>query len=397
MSTERREPWKYAFQEEVSESIQAYFWSYNLQWLPSEVEFTKSASTDVRLTSYVNDLSPTHTSLYKSLEKIISLSIEPWNDCLIKGQTGWEEPYTRLPNGWAPPGNARKQQGRVPCRIITYSVEWENKAPEWALLFDTGRRARLKMYLDRLADVEAIKQEKPPKDADKRTKIKYKLRLKEAQWKIGWGRNMEGLEPLPEPTPDQWIKAKEYLECPEPGLDAPIVLPKGWEQNVWGLLRQKIRRLLQYKHPEPGSAFSYDQWKHGNHGGKEVVDMVTDRPINPNVTPHRTPHKPYTVCLQDEFRCQGLQVITRIQGISLSPEKPEYAGSTWELAGQKNEHIVAIAMFAYDVHNVTKSHMSFRQETARWRSSLPSRTTSLSRHAELEYVQGTSSSEVQVG
>ena len=56
-------------------------------------------------------------------------------------------------------------------------------------------------------------------------------------------------------------------------------------------------------------------------------------------------------------------MITRIQGISLSPEKPEYAGSTWELAGQKNEHIVAIAMFAYDVHNVTKSHMSFRQET----------------------------------
>jgi hypothetical protein len=60
---------------------------------------------------------------------------------------------------------------------------------------------------------------------------------------------------------------------------------------------------------------------------------------------------------------RSLQVITRIQGISLSPETPEYAGSTWELAGQKNEHIVAIATFAYDVHSVTKSHLSFRQET----------------------------------
>ena len=67
MSTERREPWKYAFQEEVPESIQAYFWSYNLQWLPSEVEFTKSTSTDVRLTSYVNDLS-----------LLIPLSIKVW-------------------------------------------------------------------------------------------------------------------------------------------------------------------------------------------------------------------------------------------------------------------------------------------------------------------------------
>ncbi|KAJ5160179.1 uncharacterized protein N7482_007183 [Penicillium canariense] len=363
MSSGRHEPWHYAFQEEEYESKQAYFWSYNFQWLPSEVEFTKSASTDVRLTSYVNGLSPTHTSLYESLEKIISLSIEPWNDCLIKGQTEWEEPGTRLPNGWAPPGNSRKQRGRVPCRIITYGVEWENEAPEWTPLFETGRRSRLKTYLDKLADVEAIKQEKPPKDADKRTKMEYKLRLKEAQRRLSGLSDMEGLEPLPEPTPDQWIKAKEYLERPEPGLGAPIVLPEGWEQNARLLLSQKIRRLLQYKHPEPGSAFSYDQWKHGTHGGRAVVDMVTDRPINPNATPLRTPHEPYTVCLQDEFQCQGLQVITRIQGVSLSPENPEYAGSTWELAGQKNEHIVAIAILAYDVHNVTKSHMSFRQET----------------------------------
>jgi hypothetical protein len=189
----------------------------------------------------------------------------------------------------------------------------------------------------------AIKQEKPPRDADKRTKIKYRLRLKEAQSKIPGYSDMEGLEPLPEPTPDQWTKAKEYLERPEPGLDAPIVLPEGWEQDAHRLLSQKIHRLLQHKHPEPGSAFSYDQWKHGTHGGRAVIDMVTERPINPNATPPMTPHEPYTVCLQDEFRCERLQVITRIQGISLSPEKPEYAGSTWELAGQKNEHIVAIA------------------------------------------------------
>ena len=104
----------------------------------------------------------------------------------------------------------------MPCRIITYGVEWENEAPEWALLFDTVRRKRLKRYLDRLADIEAIKQEKPPDNADKRTKIKYKLRLKEAQSMIPRDSDMEGLEPLPEPTPDQWIKAKEYLERPEP-------------------------------------------------------------------------------------------------------------------------------------------------------------------------------------
>jgi hypothetical protein len=142
-----------------------------------------------------------------------------------------------------------------------------------------------------------------------------------------------------------------------------IVLPEGWEQNVHGLLSQKIKRPLQYKHPEPGSAFSYGQWKHGNYGGRAVVDMVTDRPINPNATPLRTPHEPYTVCLQDKFRWQGLQVTTHIESILLSPEKPEYTEGTWEPAGQKIEHIVVIVVFAYNVHKVAKSYMSFRQET----------------------------------
>jgi hypothetical protein len=91
--------------------------------------------------------------------------------------------------------------------------------------------------------------------------------------------------------------------------------------------------------------------------------MVADKVIEPGATPPRAPHESYTVCLQDEFRFQGLQVIIRIQSISLSPEQPEYTGGRWELAGQKNEHIVATAMFAYDVHNVTKSDISFPQET----------------------------------
>lgn len=38
-------------------------------------------------------------------------------------------------------------------------------------------------------------------------------------------------------------------------------------------------------------------------------------------------------------------------------------GGMGDLAGQNNEQIVAIAMFAYDVQNVTQSHISFRQET----------------------------------
>ncbi|KAH8900749.1 hypothetical protein GQ53DRAFT_632963 [Thozetella sp. PMI_491] len=363
MGTTRPRPWEHVFEEEDFGNLGAYLWSYKYQWLPSDVQFTKPSGTDMRLTSYVNDLSPAHASLYESLGKLISLSVELWNDCLIRGQTRWDDSWVKLPKGWAPPGNVREQRGRVPCRIITYGLDWENEAPEWAPLFDAVRRSRLGIYLGKQASIEAIKQGKPPKDADRRTKIKYKLRLKEAQWNARGYDDMEDVEPLPEPTPEQWIQAKEYLERPEPGSDVTTALPEEWEQDVGRLLNQKIQRLVHYRHPEPGSAFSYDEWKSGAHGGRAIVDMVTDRPIKPNATPPKTPHEPYIVCLQDRFRSQGLQVIIRIEGISLSPEKPEYVGSAWDLCGQKNEHIVATAMFAYDVQNVTQSHISFRQET----------------------------------
>jgi hypothetical protein len=62
MVARRREPWRYAFEEEAHKRIPEYFWSYKYQWLPSEVEFTKSRGTDVRFASYINNLHPTHTS-----------------------------------------------------------------------------------------------------------------------------------------------------------------------------------------------------------------------------------------------------------------------------------------------------------------------------------------------
>lgn len=66
-----------------------YYWSSNYQWLPCDVKFTKSNSTKVRLTSYINNLHPTHESLYHDIEKLISLSIPLWNDCLVRGHSGF--------------------------------------------------------------------------------------------------------------------------------------------------------------------------------------------------------------------------------------------------------------------------------------------------------------------
>lgn len=50
-------------------------WSRKFQWLPCEVEFTEDAGTDVRISSYINNLHPAHhRAAYAVIEKIIALA-----------------------------------------------------------------------------------------------------------------------------------------------------------------------------------------------------------------------------------------------------------------------------------------------------------------------------------
>ncbi|KAE8349840.1 hypothetical protein BDV28DRAFT_52807 [Aspergillus coremiiformis] len=73
----------------------------------------------------------------------------------------------------------------------------------------------------------------------------------------------------------------------------------------------------------------------------------------------RDEHRP--VDLQKQFSTSGLQVIFKLANIHLTPEKPSYDGGTWHIEGAMNEHIVATALYYYDEHNITPSHLEFRQ------------------------------------
>ena len=86
--------------------------------------------------------------------------------------------------------------------------------------------------------------------------------------------------------------------------------------------------------------------------------MVTERTeCGNNFTLVSRGHKCYKIALQDPFRKQGLQIIVKIDGIELTPEKPAYSGGGWQLGGQMNEHIVAVAMYSHDVQNVTETRI----------------------------------------
>lgn len=360
----RTDPWRVAFNDiRGLDNVMAYFWSYNFQWLPCEVKFIGDSGTNMQITSYINNLHPTQKRLYRNLEKLISLAVKPWNDCLIKGKRGWGERY----------GNNRSQRGPVPLRIITYGVEWEDDFPEWALAFNSVRRYRLDNYL---ASVELLRSNQENTDDPDMSR-----RLRIAKRNVKLYHDMEGAQPIPEPSPEMWKMALEYLQRPdiasEPGVvmaqsyrehpdigsSTSNVIPQNWKENAYRLLRNKNDTLLRFRHPEPGIAFSYDEWKSGTNNDRAVVGMVTERFDNPCHSPTNSYHDPYVIQLEETFRNQGLQVIIRISSIELTPENPKYHGSTWELEGQMNEHIVAAAVYAYDVHNVSESRITFRQET----------------------------------
>lgn len=354
--------WSHAFANMGWQNIQKYYWSYKHQCLPNDLAFTGKSGWDVEFTSAVNAMSMGGNDLRRSLERLVSTLIVPWNECLIRGQDAWNEKSEEVNGGWAPSGNERKQRGRVPCRIVTYSVEWENEAPEWFENFDKVRRKRLERNLKALASLESIKRERPADEGDEKTRKDYEIRLAKAKNSTKGYEDVNGLEQLPEPTPELWQRALEYLAQPEPGLNHPVILPEDWRDNVNRLLCAKLSGMLLFKHPEPGTAFTYEQWRDGDHGGRAIVDMVTDRPMIPEKLHPSTPHQPYNVRLQDEFREKGLQVIIRVDGIELTPENPEYTGDEWDLKGMKNEHVIAVGVFSYDVENVGESRIAFHQE-----------------------------------
>ncbi|RAL03357.1 DUF4246 domain-containing protein [Aspergillus ibericus CBS 121593] len=88
------------------------------------------------------------------------------------------------------------------------------------------------------------------------------------------------------------------------------------------------------------------------------------RPIRQPEPGAFTPSRPsYTgpVDLRTRFRDDGLQIIVKLANIELTPERPDYGGGSWHIEGQLNERICATAIYYYDSHNITDSHLCFRQ------------------------------------
>jgi hypothetical protein len=67
-----------------SSEVPPEYWSSTYQWLPANVAFKQDAG--VHFTSYINNLHPNrYTGIYRTIEKLIEVSLPLWDQCLAIG------------------------------------------------------------------------------------------------------------------------------------------------------------------------------------------------------------------------------------------------------------------------------------------------------------------------
>jgi hypothetical protein len=242
-------------------------WSTNFQRLPCEVDFPKSSGTDVRITSYINGLHPRNHGLYHAIEKLVSTSIEPWNDVLIK-----------------------QGRGRFPTRIKTYGISYEPPPPDFDRLAEAGKHPGGETYYAAIEEAKAYcaQPDFNPYDSSDDEKPSCRSGYKE-------------LDDL-----DAWCRSGGDLALP---------------------VQIRYGRLKHFVHPEPGTAYTYQQWKAGQAWEAIIKRKACDYRPDVDAPTARIPHETYGVALQGSFRQKGLQVIVKIDRIELDSSESRFPGS----------------------------------------------------------------------
>ncbi|KAF2867072.1 hypothetical protein BDV95DRAFT_610955 [Massariosphaeria phaeospora] len=273
--------------------------STKFQWLPCEVGFAGDTGNDVKITSYINNLHPVrYEKLYSLIEKLISLSIELWNQVLVY-----------------------QMNGSTPIRIRTYGYEFDPPYPK---------------EIDDLYDIIAMEK------------------FGDEKFQAALERTKELMKLPDNPDYDSEHDIEEWEDDDELELKRERFLTGTFKnKELPEFAEWKWKRVRRTRHPEPGDAYSYADWTKG---------QVDNAVVKSSSRYTREYKEPPQVDLAETWREKGLQVIVKLASIELTPEKPEYAGGSWHVEGMLNEHIVATSIHYYDVSNTTESRIRFRQE-----------------------------------
>ncbi|QIW98080.1 hypothetical protein AMS68_003598 [Peltaster fructicola] len=324
-----------------------YWWSTRYQCLPCDIEFDGSG-TQLRITSYVNNLHPQKRRAYRALEKVMSASVRLWNECLVRARP--EKAHDNPAN--LDTGSLR-QMGRYPLRILTFGAHWQNVLPTWARSVLRSHKVRYDAYQEAKT---AVLQAPEPVRPSLGTKVGVEYNV------MRYYTYLEGVPPPVEPTEQDWRHAEEYL-----GRQ----LSREDYRFGEGLL-QEARRRAFWAHPEPGTAFTYEDWKVSRNVDRAVVNPILQRLEHDRLRAMNKldcgsagmlfeppTHDRYEIRLEESFRDFGLQMIVKTG--SIHPISDHKSSTGWRVDGHMNEHIVGVACYMYDSSNVD-CQISFAQE-----------------------------------
>ncbi|KAH9925687.1 uncharacterized protein BXZ73DRAFT_91092 [Epithele typhae] len=99
---------------------------------------------------------------------------------------------------------------------------------------------------------------------------------------------------------------------------------------------------------DPEAPAGYEEWEHEHKW-----------PRIPDPAPFTAPSTGRRVELS--LKGRTVQVIVKLAGIHLTPEKPAYPGGAWHVEGMLNERVVATGLYYYATENVAESRLAFRQ------------------------------------
>ncbi|KAH8593577.1 hypothetical protein B0O99DRAFT_688413 [Bisporella sp. PMI_857] len=305
-----------SLEDRLDHETQLRLWSLRFQWLPCEVKFAPDRDSGLSITSYINNLHPTYYKrLYSILEHVMKPAIHMWNDCLFKGVT-------------AP----------APIRIRTYGYEKGDPSECTANLWE-----RMRSFWENGG---------PFSDQEAKEYTNFLLQIENFLDNLdcSYGYNIHFLT--------ERLKQMISTRDRNMGRDEDTALELGL------LVDEVIQSLHMVAHPEPGSAFSYKDWKLGKNG--KAIVASTDPVIRNSKRVRMSQPVPdpdngiYRVSLHDEFVHQGLQIIVRFRDIELTPAQPVFT-SKLSLEAQRNEHIVATAAYVYSTSNIHTPKVSFHQ------------------------------------
>ncbi|KAF3315923.1 hypothetical protein TWF173_003118 [Orbilia oligospora] len=127
---------------------------------------------------------------------------------------------------------------------------------------------------------------------------------------------------------------------------------------------ETYRKLLHQFRSGENMSFDIVKWQGKINWDGDDLQKQEDQVLvaNPWDLPPERMWAPPTLSSDTTLKGKRVKVFVRIAHIELIPERPEWGGGKWSLAGWINERIVANGIYCYSRENITETHLALRRK-----------------------------------